>query len=102
MCEKIDESAAHDLKTWKNIAQEHIGFDLDTESRLWRRHRGVNDISLCIVIQSKHRFHIHVFTVPLFSGTCKVMIRRETGFHHAIAVARRQQTQSWELRAAGR
>ena len=46
MREKMYECAAHDLKTWRNIAEEHIGFDLDTESRLWRRHRGVNDISL--------------------------------------------------------
>ena len=76
MCEKVDESAAHDLKTWRNIAQEHIGFDLDTERRLWRRLRGVNDISLRIVIQSKRQFHIHVLTVPLFSGTCKVVMRR--------------------------
>src|SRR6266542_3477549 len=58
MCEKIDQSAAHDLKTCRNIAQEHVGFDLDTKSRLWRQYRGVNDISLRIVIQSKHRFHI--------------------------------------------
>ena len=77
MREKIDESAAHDIETWRNIAEEHIGFDLDTESRLWRRHRGVNDISLCIVIQSKHWFHIHVLKVLLFSGTCKVVMRRE-------------------------
>ena len=58
MREKMDESAAHDLKTWRNIAQEYIGFDLDTESRLWRRYRGVNDISLRIVIQSERHFHI--------------------------------------------
>src|SRR4029450_10414757 len=58
MREKIHESAAHDLDTWRNIAQEHVGFDLNTESRLWRRHRGVNNISLRIVIQNKHRFHI--------------------------------------------
>jgi hypothetical protein len=58
MLEKIYESAAHDLKTGRDIAQEHIRLDLDTESRLGRWHRGVNDISLRIVIQSKHRFHI--------------------------------------------
>jgi len=36
MLEKIYESAAHHCKTGRNIAQEHVRLDLDTESRLGR------------------------------------------------------------------
>jgi hypothetical protein len=53
MLPKIDEREAHDLTAGRNIAQEYIGLDLDTECGLWRWYRGIHNISWRIIIKGK-------------------------------------------------